>query len=255
MQQREHGEPPRNIVLLHGGPGAAGEVEPVGQRLASMGHGVLEPFQTARSVTGQIAELRETIAQSGTAPVTLIGWSWGAWLAMMVAAEHPDLVAHLVMVGSGPLDPADGDATRLNRAARLTLADQAELASLEDSLDDPDNVARMIAIYDRIDNYALDHSPPTPVQYDGHIAVSVWAEAAAMRRKGALLDHLARIRCPITAIHGDHDPHPAEGVRAPLARVQPHAEFILLPRCGHKPWRETYASDAFYAVLARIIQA
>lgn len=92
------------------------------------------------------------------------------------------------------------------------------------------------------------------MQYDGDIAEAVWTEAAALRQSGVLLDHLAGVRCPITAIHGDHDPHPADGVRAPLARVQQHSEFILLSRCGHKPWRENYASDAFYVALTRIIQ-
>jgi hypothetical protein len=35
----------------------------------------------------------------------------------------------------------------------------------------------------------------------------------------------------------------------PLARVLRDFRFVLLPRCGHEPWRERHARDAFYAVL------
>ena len=28
-----------------------------------------------------------------------------------------------------------------------------------------------------------------------------------------------KIKCPVVAIHGDYDPHLAEGVREPLSRV------------------------------------
>jgi pimeloyl-ACP methyl ester carboxylesterase len=62
------------------------------------------------------------------------------------------------------------------------------------------------------------------------------------------------VRCPVIAIHGDHDPHPAEGVNEPLSRECPDFRFILLPKCGHRPWIERNASDAFYEVLIREIK-
>jgi pimeloyl-ACP methyl ester carboxylesterase len=51
-------------------------------------------------------------------------------------------------------------------------------------------------------------------------------------------------------IHGDCDPHPAEGVRLPLVGRLADFRFHLLPRCGHSPWEERYAMDAFYGIVA-----
>ena len=58
-----------------------------------------------------------------------------------------------------------------------------------------------------------------------------------------------KIKCPVTAIHGDYDPHLADGVRIPLSRVLKDFKFILLEKCGHEPWIEKYAKDKFFNVL------
>ena len=58
-----------------------------------------------------------------------------------------------------------------------------------------------------------------------------------------------QIRCPVVAIHGAYDPHPAEGVRGPLTSIIRDFRFILLDRCGHEPWIERWARDRFYEIL------
>src|SRR5207247_272866 len=83
----------------------------------------------------------------------------------------------------------------------------------------------------------------------GDIFQSVWNEAAEIRRSGELLRRAAQVRCPVVAIHGDHDPTPAEGVREPLSAAIPDFRFILLARCGHTPWRERQARAEFFRVL------
>jgi pimeloyl-ACP methyl ester carboxylesterase len=59
----------------------------------------------------------------------------------------------------------------------------------------------------------------------------------------------------VVAIHGDHDPHPAEGVEKPLASVLGCFRFILLQNCGHQPWTERHARDAFYRVLEEELES
>ena len=66
------------------------------------------------------------------------------------------------------------------------------------------------------------------------------------------LDPLAlgkHITCPVVAIHGDYDTHPAEGVKKPLSTALKDFRFILLENCGHKPWMERKARDTFYKIL------
>jgi pimeloyl-ACP methyl ester carboxylesterase len=57
----------------------------------------------------------------------------------------------------------------------------------------------------------------------------------------------------VVAIHGDYDPHPAEGVREPLSRVLSDFRFVTLEKCGHLPWIERHAKEPFYDLLRREI--
>jgi len=58
-----------------------------------------------------------------------------------------------------------------------------------------------------------------------------------------------RIECPVVAIHGNYDPHPAEGVERPLSAVLNNFRFVLLEKCGHSPWIERQAKEKFYEIL------
>jgi len=73
---RLYGDQPFRVAVVHGGPGAAGEMVPVARELARA-RGVLEPLQTKASVAGQIEELRTVLEASADLPTTLIGHSWG----------------------------------------------------------------------------------------------------------------------------------------------------------------------------------
>jgi len=70
-------------------------------------------------------------------------------------------------------------------------------------------------------------------QYDVYEAV--WKDAKELRSTGKLLEYGKKITCPVVAIHGDYDPHPAEGVREPLSKTIKDFRFVLLEKCGHKP--------------------
>lgn len=82
----------------------------------------------------------------------------------------------------------------------------------------------------------------------------VWGEAGKLRSSGELLNLGERVECPVVAIHGDYDPHPAAGVKEPLARVIKDFHFILLEKCGHHPWLERQAKQQFYDALRREIR-
>lgn len=249
---RQYGAPPSRVVVLHGGPGGAGEVEPFARELARRGHAVLEPFQTRRSVDGQVDELSSQIERFCKPPVIVIGWSWGAWLGCLLAAGHSALVHKLVLVGSGPFEARYAAMIRATKDSRLSSDQIAELKTLRLG-EEPDHVARFIELGDVTDTYARDQSPQPVVTFDGAIHAAVWHEAGEMRRNGALLEAVSAIECPVVAIHGDHDPRPSEGVRGPLQDVLPTADFVELERCGHKPWQEIHAKEEFYRLLQSTI--
>lgn len=181
--------------------------------------------------------------------MVLVGWSWGAWLCCLLAAAHPEIAAKLVLVGSGPFDAAHAEATKRNRQARLTAEERAEMAGFSASLQDPERLRRTLDLLEKADAYAADGADPPDITFDRAIHEGVWRQAADMRRSGELLERVAEIRCPVLALHGDHDPHPAAGFEGPLAARLTAFRFVLIARCGHKPWAERFARDAFFAAL------
>lgn len=241
-----------DVVLVHGGPGAAGELAPLATLLATLGYGVLEPWQTATTVEGQIAELHTTL-KALTTPIYLMGWSWGAWLALLVAARYPDHIRRLVLIGSGPFEAQYAKSIQPTRRARLSVEDNAALPQLLAAMDDPAHLSQVLEIFDKCDTFNRDASPQPQVEFNQKIHENVWAEAARLRQEGALVDALERLRCRVTAIHGDHDPHPADGVRVPLEHARPDAAFHLFEQCGHKPWQEVHAKKGFLTLLQEIM--
>jgi pimeloyl-ACP methyl ester carboxylesterase len=261
-----HGAPcpyartPYNVVVIHGGPGASGEMAPVARVLARR-WGVVEPVQTATSLEGQIEELKRAIEAHADPPVSLIGFSWGAWLGYLLAARHPALARKLILVGSGPYTAAYGAQITEARLSRLEEDERAEMRSILARLADPvegdtsDAFARLGALASKTDAYdPVDEEEATEDGYglprlDRADAARVLAEAQAMRASGALLEAGKNIRCPVVGIHGAEDPHPAEGVREPLSGVVADLSFHLIGRCGHKPWIERQAREEFYCTL------
>ena len=69
------------------------------------------------------------------------------------------------------------------------------------------------------------------------------------RKSGNLLQLGKQIICPVVAIHGDYDPHPAEGVKDPLSRILKNFRLVTLKDCGRNLWIEPYVKDKFYEVL------
>ncbi len=251
---KTYGKAPFNIAVIHGGPGTAGEMAPVARKLAS-DWGVLEPFQTAASLEGQIEELRTVLNENADLPVFLIGFSWGAWLSYIITARYPSFVKKLILIGSGPFE--ENYATRIEqiRLSRLSDMERKEIESLYEILNDPateDKKAAFIrfgALFSKADAYDPIEQESEVIDYEPDIFQSVWKEAVELRRSGKLLELAKHINCPVVTIHGDYDSHPAEGVQKPLSTVLKNFRLVLLANCGHKPWIERQAKDEFFKIL------
>ena len=254
---RTWGKPPYRVAVVHGGPGAPGEMAAVADELSET-VGILEPFQTADSVVGQAEELRDELEEHAELPVILIGHSWGAWLSFIVAARYPAVVKKLILSSSGPFESeyvAGASSERLNRlseADRTEFLRLYEIVTRTDVVDKDKMLARFGALAAKADTYdALEpkhYEAPEGLEVSADIFNRVMPEVAEMRASGNLVAMGAQIECPVVAVHGDYDSHSGEGVRAPLSRVVRDFRFILLERCGHEPWMERYARDEFFRV-------
>lgn len=256
VNPRIYGAPPYRAAIVHGGPGAYGSVAPVARELSRY-CGVLEPFQTAATLKGQVEELACILMTGGNPPFALVGHSWGAWLCTVVAARHPDLVRTLILVGSGPFETRYAEQIMPARLARLSPAERDLCQSLMRDLHalEPEDKRRVAArlgeILVRTDTFdpLLPEPDPDHLEANPKGFAALFEEANALRRSGDLLRLASRVRCPVVAIHGDYDPHPAAGVREPLSRAFSDFRFVLLANCGHEPWRERHAREEFFRVL------
>jgi pimeloyl-ACP methyl ester carboxylesterase len=251
---RTYGKEPFTVAVIHGGPGAAGQMQLVAKELSKR-YGILEPLQTATSIDGQLHELHLILEKYGTSPLTLIGHSWGAWLVYLYASQYPASVKKIIMIGSGPFEHRYVSQILDTRLRRLNEQEKKQWNTLINDLNTPQihdknkpfSLLGTLAL--KIDSYHPLDSPIPKVEYRYDIYQKVWAEAERARRNGTLLKQGKQIRCRVVAIHGEYDPHPFLGVKEPLTAVIRWFKFILLTQCGHYPWIEKEAQHDFYKII------
>ncbi|HUI31472.1 MAG TPA: alpha/beta hydrolase [Candidatus Acidoferrales bacterium] len=218
--------------------------------------GVVELFQTSQTVDGQIEELHSVMNENCSSPVFLIGHSWGAWLSFMVSARHRDDVRKLILIGAGAFE--EGTSVTELRMSRLSGVERIEaqrtLRLMNNSAQggvDSSIFNRFQGLMSKTDSFDPIESEGENLRFQPEIFQSVWPEAERLRHDGRLLNFGGEICCPVVAIHGDYDPHPAGGVEEPLKAVLKNFRFILLKDCGHYPRKEKRGSENFFRVLHR----
>lgn len=251
---RKYGKEPFNVAVIHGGPGAPGQVAPLAREISKL-YGILEPLQTSNSIEGQIHELKDTLENNASGTVTLIGHSWGAWLSYIFAAQYPQLVNKLILIGSGSYEEEYLAAMNNKRTSRLTKEENMRVENLMVLISDPNNENRksILSEFGKLMSKADSFEPicleDEILDFQPDVFQNCMKELTQLRKSKRLLDIGAKIKCPVIAIHGEYDSHAYEGVEKPLSRVVENFKFILLKDCGHYPWNELYAKDKFYEIL------
>ncbi len=133
---RKYGNKPFNVAIIHGGPGAPGEMASVALELSSV-RGVLEPLQTATTLEGQVQELKAVLEMKGALPVTLIGFSWGAMLSFIFTARYPSFIKKLILIGSGAYEEKYTVNIMETWLSRLSEGERGEVLSLIKTLNAP----------------------------------------------------------------------------------------------------------------------
>jgi pimeloyl-ACP methyl ester carboxylesterase len=245
------------VALLHGGPGAPGEMAPAARALASEFR-ALEPLQrhsggAPLTVARHVADLAAVLP----AGAAVVGWSWGAMLALSFAAAHPERVRSVALVGCGTYDEASRAAYEQALASRLGeegrrraegLRREMAAAASEEERD------RLLAALGRLlgraqawDPLPEEEGEPLGVDARGH--GETWADALRLQAAGVEPAAFAAVTCPVLMLHGDDDPHPGPATGDLLRRFVPQLRYQGLPSCGHKPWAERRAREPFLAAL------
>lgn len=244
------------MVVLHGGPGAAGYMEPVAQELADS-FWVLEPMQRGSgeeplTVACHVADLISLVeSRCPDRKPALVGHSWGAMLALAGAAARPDAFAALVLVGCGTFDAVSRARLRDNREQRMSPELRQRLNGLADEIPDPDErLAEMGRLLLPVDAHDLVDTGPR-FQADARAHIETWKDMVRLQEEGVYPAAFAAITAPVLMLHGSVDPHPGAMIRASLEPYLPQLEYHEWPRCGHYPWLERAVREEFFDLLPR----
>lgn len=240
------------VVLLHGGPGAHHDyLYPQMLALAST-HRLITYDQRGggRSRTDDptpigwqthVSDLGLVLQEFGLDPVTIVGYSWGALLAMLYATNRPTAspeLSRLVLISPAPI-------TRVWRSQfEQELADRQRgpvIQGLREALAQSGLRERDPAAYRQrsfelsVAGYFADpHRAEslTPFRVTGRVQQSVWESLGDFD----LRDALRAVQSPVLVVHGRQDPIPLHSAEAVAEAT--NGQLVVLDDCGHVPYVE-----------------
>jgi proline iminopeptidase len=258
-------------VLLHGGPGSNingvwPDLQPLGAvRTVTMydqrGGGRSQIITDAERLTAthHVRDLEALRLALGLQRFALIGESWGAGLAALYAAEHPDRVERLVLIGPMPptrtilerrLDESDAAMGMRKQLEQVRLA-------MPSSADPIATCRQFFSLYSR--QFFV-----TPDGMSRRRGSSCDGPAEGVRNYFVVNDAtfaslgewdfrplLTRLTMPALVIEGEQSiPSTVESARV-FAQSLPNATLVLVPGAGHYPQVEQ--PKAFFDAVVRFL--
>jgi len=258
MRVSKYGSSGPWVIVLHGGPAAAGAAAPIARELG-YSFRVLEPWQRGSgdaplSVSRHIADLHEVVEASAfPSRPALVGESWGAMLALAYAAAHPASVGPIVIIGCGTFDAEARARMEAILKDRMDDSLRRRLDGLAETFPDPTERLRkryeMTESLYLFDSIAIGPEPEEAPALDVRAHTETWEDMLRLQKEGVYPAAFAVIQSPVLMLHGAYDPHPGQMIRTSLAPYLPQLEYREWERCGHFPWREKAVREQFFAVL------
>jgi proline iminopeptidase len=250
-----YGEPRApKLLLLHGGPGAdhcymLPQMLHLGERYDLLFYdqrgGGRSKSDARVPVAWQthVEDLGAVVTEFGLEPLSVVGYSWGAMLALLYTIEqrkNPHLVppARLALISPAPLT---SEYRRQFEAEFVRRQQQPEIEKMRAELAQSGLRERDPAAYRQrafelgVAGYFADPRNArdlTPFRVVGRVQQSVWESLGNFDLTG----DLEGIRIPSIIIHGRDDPIPvASSVEASRALG---TKLVVLDDCGHVPYVE-----------------
>ena len=218
------------VICVHGLGGTSNTFTPQLPALASMR--VIRPDlpcsgrtanSDALSITSMAAALIRLAEVLGAKAAHFIGHSLGTLVCQYLAAERPELVRSLALIG-GLYEPPAGARDALRQRARL--ARSGGMTEIADAI-----VGGALSSETRSRNPAAIAFVRESIMRQCPEGYARSCEALA----GAQAANHQRIRCPTIIINGEEDAVAPPSMARTLAERISGARAIILPRCGHWP--------------------
>lgn len=246
------------LVLLHGGPGAHHDYLYPQMLALAQTHRVITYDQRGggRSRSDdpapitwrtQVEDLACVLRELDLRAPAVVGYSWGALLAMLYAIEHADdhtcpPVDRLALLSPAPITRAWRtvfEAELLSRQ-RGPVIHQLRTALSASGLRERDiDAYRQRSFELSVAGYFADPhraSSLTPFRVTGKVQQSIWESLGEFDLTAALSRVARAVRLPVLVVHGRDDPIPLASSQAVAAALQ--GQLVVLDDCGHVPYVE-----------------
>ena len=255
------------ILVLHGGPGAHHDyLLPQFLRLAQH-HELVFHDQRGRGRSREtgpgevgwqhhVQDLSRVIEELAIRPLTLIGYSWGALLALLYTIEAHRHAGHalpqrLVLVDPAPLSRGwreafeDEFARRQRSEAIREMREDLAASGLRER--DPDAWRQRqfeLGVAPYFANPAAA-AGLTPFRVTARVQQSTWQSLGDYD----VIADLATLHVPAFFIHGRHDPIPLESTERAAGAMR--ARLLVLEASGHVPYVEQ--PDALFSAIEQYL--
>ncbi len=258
------------LLVLHGGPGAHHDyLLPQMLRLTERfelifydqrgGGRSRTDDRTPITWRTQVEDLALVLDELELGRADIIGYSWGALLALLFAVEafegnvDAPPPRRLVLIDPAPLSRAlrqrfEEEFARRQRAPAISgMRADLQASGLRES--DPEAYRqRLFEI--GVAGYFADParaSELTPFRVTGRVQESIWNSLGQFD----LIPRLGVVNAPTLILHGTEDPIPLDSSQA-AAAVLPDARLVTLPGSGHVPYVES--PDPLFAAIFEFLQ-
>ncbi len=247
----KEGAPP--LLVLHGGPGADHQyLLPQMLRLGEKYDLVMydqrgggksrSDDQAPVTWRTHVDDLAAVVAELQVAPLSIVGYSWGALLAMLYAIEGRHTVSpnptRLALLDPAPVtrrfrDQFEQEMARRQASPEVTNARKALTTSglAERDRDEYRQRAFELSVAGYFAHFSNAHDL-TPFRIIAAVQQSVWGSLGDYD----IVPDLTNVHLPALVVHGRQDPIPLESSRAAADALE--AKFVVIDDCGHVPYVE-----------------
>lgn len=245
------------VVVVHGGPGLSQDyLLPQMEKLSDhhkvifydqrgCGRSAGESEDTPITMKTYLDDLDALISQLGKEKVSLVGHSWGGYIAMRYALEHPEKVDKLVLSNSMPACSQDLQLL-FDNFVKLMAPDLMKLDEIKNSNAFKAGDPEVHKAYYRLFFSKYFHNPDMIEQlnlpFTADSALKSISTGDTLRNEVFFTPYdyrsqLGALSMPALIIHGVSDVIP-EAVSETFYHSIPDSKLVVMPECGHFPYIE-----------------